>query len=64
MQLGHNVEAIIGCAYPGFSFDGRNFAGSSSKLGLLVINLASIPGGQLVNSPATQALNVNCKQTP
>jgi len=32
--------------------------GSSSKLRLLVINLASVPGGQLVNSPAAQSLPV------
>ncbi len=30
--------------------------GSSSKLQLLVINLASVPGGQLVNSPTAQSL--------
>jgi hypothetical protein len=30
--------------------------GSSSKLRLLVINLASVPGGQLVNSPTAQSL--------
>jgi len=30
--------------------------GSSSKLWLLVINLASVQGGQLVNSPAAQSL--------
>ena len=29
---------------------------SSSKLRLLVINLASVPGGQLVNSPTAQSL--------
>ncbi|MBL0183927.1 MAG: hypothetical protein IPP96_17220 [Chitinophagaceae bacterium] len=29
--------------------------GSSSKLRLLVINLASVPGGQLVNSPTAQS---------
>jgi hypothetical protein len=27
VQLGHDVEAIIGCAYPGFGFGGRNSAG-------------------------------------
>ena len=32
--------------------------GSSSKLRLLVINLASVPVGQLVNSPTAQSLNV------
>jgi len=31
--------------------------GSSSKLRLLVINLASVPGGQLVNSPTAQSLD-------
>ena len=30
--------------------------GSSSKLRLLIINLASVPGGQLVNSPTAQSL--------
>ena len=30
--------------------------GSNSKLRLLVINLASVPGGQLVNSPTAQSL--------
>jgi hypothetical protein len=30
--------------------------GSSSKLRLLVINLASVPGRQLVNSPTAQSL--------
>jgi len=34
--------------------------GSSSKLRLLVINLASVPGRQLVNSPTAQASNVGC----
>jgi hypothetical protein len=29
--------------------------GSSSKLRLLVFNLASVPGGQLVNSPTAQS---------
>ena len=29
---------------------------SSSKLRLLVINLVSVPGGQLVNSPTAQSL--------
>jgi len=29
--------------------------GSSSKLRLLVINLASVPGRQLVNSPTAQS---------
>jgi len=27
VQLGHDVEAIIGSAYPGFGFGGRNSAG-------------------------------------
>ena len=35
--------------------------GSSSKLRLLVINLASVPGGQLVNSPTAQSLE-RCSQ--
>jgi hypothetical protein len=35
--------------------------GISSKLRLLVINLASVPGGQLVNSPTAQSL-ARCTQ--
>ncbi len=35
--------------------------GSSSKLRLLVINLASVPGGQLVNSPTAQNPDRNLK---
>ena len=31
--------------------------GISSKLQLLIINLASVPGGQLVNSPTAQSLD-------
>ena len=31
--------------------------GSSSKHRLLVISLASVPGGQLVNSPTAQSLD-------
>jgi len=27
VQLGHDVETIIGSAYPGFGFGGRNSAG-------------------------------------
>jgi hypothetical protein len=39
--------------------------GSSSKLRLLVINLTSVPGGQLVNSPTAQSLErwLLCGQT-
>jgi hypothetical protein len=57
VQLGHDVEAIISSAYPSFIFGGRNSAGQCSKLRLLVINLASVPGGQLVNSPTAQSLD-------
>jgi hypothetical protein len=32
LQLGLDVEAIIGCAYPGIGFGGRNSAG------LLLVN--------------------------
>jgi hypothetical protein len=32
VQLGHDVEAIIGSAYPSFSFGGRN------SIGLLLVN--------------------------
>ena len=35
--------------------------GSSFKLQLLVINLASVPGGQLVNTPTAQS-PTRCKQ--
>ena len=50
VQLGLDVETIISGAYPGFGFGGRNSAG------LLFVNLASVPGGQLVNSPTAQSL--------
>lgn len=56
MQLGHDVDTIIGNTYPSFIFGRRNSVGSSSKLRLLVINLASVTGGQLVNSPTVQSL--------
>ena len=63
VQLGHDVEAIISSAYPGFIPACRQagsadviLPGSSSKLRLLVINLASVPGGQLVNFPTAQSL--------
>jgi hypothetical protein len=32
VQLGHDVATIIGSAYPGFSFGGRN------SVGLLLVN--------------------------
>jgi hypothetical protein len=32
VQLGLDIETIIGCAYPGFGFGGRNSAG------LLLVN--------------------------
>jgi hypothetical protein len=32
VQLGHDVAAIIGSAYPGFGFGGRN------SVGLLLVN--------------------------
>jgi hypothetical protein len=32
VQLGHDIEAIIGSAYPGFGFGGRN------SVGLLLVN--------------------------
>lgn len=59
MQLGHNVEAIIGCVFTGFDIEGEN-----SKCHLLVNfgfylqNLSSVQGGQLVNSPTANSLNV------
>jgi len=37
-------------------FIGGILPSSSSKLRLLVINLASVTGGQLVNSPTAQSL--------
>jgi hypothetical protein len=55
VQLGLDVVAIIGNAYPSFGFGGRNSTRQCSKLQLLVINLASVPGGQLVNSPTAQS---------
>ena len=55
--MGHDLETIIGSAYPSFIFGGRNtLLGSSSKLRLLVINLASVPGGLLVNSQLPRTL--------
>jgi len=33
VQLGHDVETIIGSAYPGFGFGGHNSAG------LMLVNL-------------------------
>lgn len=56
VQLGHDVAAIINCAYPSFGFGRRNSVGISAKHQLLVINLASVPGRQLVNSPTAQNL--------
>jgi hypothetical protein len=55
VQLGLDGSAIIGSAYPSFGFGGRNSAGCISKLRLLGLNLASVPGGQLVNFPKTQS---------
>jgi hypothetical protein len=56
VQLGLNVEAIIGSAYAGLVSANGILSGSSSKLRLLVFNLASVPGGQLVNSLTAQSL--------
>jgi hypothetical protein len=40
-----------------YSADGI-LPGSNSNNQLLIINLASVPGGQLVNSPTAQSLDV------
>jgi len=52
MTLKQSSAAHIQALY---SADGI-LPGSSSKHRLLVINLASVPGGQLVNSPTAQSL--------
>ena len=58
VQLGLDVEAIIGSVYIQALYSADEILlGSSSKLQLLVINLASVPGGQLVNSPTAQSLD-------
>jgi hypothetical protein len=44
VQLGHDIKAIIICAYPAFS----------SKLRHLVMNLVSVLGPYLVNTLTTQ----------
>jgi len=54
--IGADGSTIIGSTYPSFISGGRILPGSNSKLRLLVINLASVPGGQLVNSPTAQSL--------
>lgn len=51
--LKHSSAVHIQASY---SADGI-LPGSSSKHRLLVINLASVPGGQLVNSPTAQSLD-------
>jgi len=60
--LGHDVEAITGSVHIQalVSADGI-LLGISYELRLLVINLASVPGGQLVNSPTAQSL-ARCAQ--
>jgi hypothetical protein len=52
MTLKQSSSVHIQALYPA---DGI-LPGSSSKLRLLVINLASVPGGQLVNTPTAQSL--------
>jgi hypothetical protein len=42
-------------AYPNFTFGGRNSAGYSPNHQLLIINLALVPGRQLVNSATAQS---------
>jgi hypothetical protein len=57
LQLGLDVVAISSSAYPSFGFGGRNsIRAVVLNFGFLVINLASVPGGQLVNSPTAQSL--------
>jgi hypothetical protein len=58
--IGFHGRTIIGSAYPGFIFDDGILPDSSSKLRLLVINLASVPGGQLVNYQLHNSLYVGC----
>jgi hypothetical protein len=59
MTLKQSSAVHIQALYPA---DGI-LPGSSFKLQLLVINLASVPGGQLVNSPTAQSLGrcASCK---
>jgi len=64
VKLRPDVVTIIGCAYPDCDFGERNSVGSSSKLRLLVINLASVPDGQWVNSQLHQVSNVVRNATP
>ncbi len=66
VQLGHDVEAIISSAHPALVSADGILPGTSFKLRLLVINLASVPGGQLVNSPIAQSLRrcVQLVRTP
>jgi len=56
VQLGLDGSTIIVSTYPSFIFGGRNSVGSSSKHQLLIINLASVPGRQLVNLQTAQSL--------
>ena len=56
MQLGHDVETSSALFIPALYSAGVILPGCTSKLRLLVINLASVPGGQLVNSPTAQSL--------
>jgi hypothetical protein len=60
-RLGHDVEAVISIAFPSFGFADGILPDCRSKLRLLVINLALVPGGQLVNSPTAQSLE-RCAQ--
>ncbi|MBK8417088.1 MAG: hypothetical protein IPL22_22770 [Bacteroidetes bacterium] len=58
VQLGHDVETIIGSAIQALVSADGILLSSSSKLQLLVINLASVPGRLLVNSPTAQSLEL------
>jgi hypothetical protein len=60
VQLELDVEAIICRAYFSLIFGGRNSVGNSANKQLLIINLASVLGCQLVNSPTAQSPNIRC----
>jgi len=61
VQLGLDVEQSSAVHIQALVSADGILPGSSSKLRVLVINLASVPGGQLVNSPTAQSLE-RCAQ--
>jgi hypothetical protein len=63
VQLGHDVEAIIALHIPVLVSADLILSGSSANLRLLVINLASRPGGLLINFPTAQSLERRYLQT-